>query len=71
MAKGTVRAAPWWIETGRQRPRKGAEISEAAGVSVFHLKRSFAPVSTTPAVYLSAMPNSTFIVRQVWIAASL
>ena len=71
MPKGTVRTAPWWIETGRQRPRTGAEITEAAGGSVFHLKRSFAPVSTTPAVCLSAMPNSTFIVRQIWREASL
>jgi len=28
-------------------------------------------LSTNPVVCLSAMPNSTFNVRQVWIAASL
>jgi hypothetical protein len=28
-------------------------------------------LSTKPVVRLSAMPKSTFIVRQVWIAASL
>ncbi len=28
-------------------------------------------LSTNPVVCLSAMPNSTFMVRQVWIAASL
>jgi hypothetical protein len=28
-------------------------------------------LSTKPVVFLSAMPNRTFIVRQVWIAASL
>jgi hypothetical protein len=28
-------------------------------------------LSTNPVVCLSAMPNSTFIVRHVWIAASL
>jgi hypothetical protein len=27
-------------------------------------------LSTNPVVCLSAMPNSTFIVRQVWMAAS-
>jgi hypothetical protein len=28
-------------------------------------------LSTKPVVWRSAMPNSTFIVRQVWMAASL
>jgi len=28
-------------------------------------------LSTNPVVWRSAMPNSTFIVRQVWMAASL
>jgi hypothetical protein len=28
-------------------------------------------LSTNPVVCLSAMPNSTFIVRQVWMAVSL
>jgi hypothetical protein len=28
-------------------------------------------LSTNPVVCRSAMPNSTFIVRQVWMAASL
>jgi hypothetical protein len=28
-------------------------------------------LSTKPVVWRSAIPNSTFIVRQVWIAASL
>ncbi len=28
-------------------------------------------LSTKPVVYLSAMPNRTFIIKQVWIAESL
>jgi hypothetical protein len=32
---------------------------------------SFSRLSTKPVVCLSGIPNSTFIVRQVWIAASL
>ena len=41
-----------------------------SGTSQFRLI-SCSRLSTKPVVCLSAMPNSTFIVRQVWMAASL
>jgi AraC family transcriptional regulator len=48
MPKGIVRTALWWIETSGDRPITVAEIAEGAGVSVFHLTRSFAAITGIP-----------------------
>jgi AraC family transcriptional regulator len=48
MPKDIVRTALWWIETSGDRPITVAEIAEAAGVSVFHLTRSFAAITGIP-----------------------
>lgn len=48
MPKGIVRTALWWIETAGEQPLSVAEIAETAGVSVFHLTRSFAAITGIP-----------------------
>ena len=41
------------------------------GLSWTDLRAEACRISTKPVVCRSGMPNSTFIVRQIWIAASL
>ncbi len=48
MPKDIVRTALWRIETAGEQPLSVAEIAKAAGVSVFHLTRSFAAITGIP-----------------------
>ena len=65
MPKDIVRTALWWIETAGERPLTVAEIANAAGVSVFHLTRSFAAVTGIPPARYLRMRRLTRAARRL------